>query len=102
MSDDMWRRGSGGGADDDEFDDFGELRFSDEETAKSSAGSVGASVPGAVVGSSSGAAAQPVSTSALAPSRARPARPDLRVVIVKVSSRKGVPTRGRVSELAPR
>ncbi|MFM8847986.1 MAG: phosphatidate cytidylyltransferase [Actinomycetota bacterium] len=32
MSDDMWRRGSGGGADDDEFDDFGELRFSDEET----------------------------------------------------------------------
>ncbi len=33
MSDDMWRRGSGddtnGG--DDEFDDFGELRFSDEE-----------------------------------------------------------------------
>ncbi len=32
MSDDMWRRGSGNGSNDDEFDDFGELRFSDEET----------------------------------------------------------------------
>ena len=32
MSDDMWRRGSGNGPDDDDFDDFGELRFSDEES----------------------------------------------------------------------
>lgn len=35
MSDDMWRRGSGNGPNDqndDEFDDFGELRFSDDET----------------------------------------------------------------------
>ena len=30
MSDDMWRRGSGSGQDD-EFEDFGELRFSDDE-----------------------------------------------------------------------
>lgn len=31
MSDDMWRRGSGDGSNDDDLDDFGELRFSDEE-----------------------------------------------------------------------
>jgi len=30
MSDDMWRR-NGGAGDDDQFDDFGELRFSDDE-----------------------------------------------------------------------
>ena len=30
MSDDMWRKGSGSGQDD-EFEDFGELRFSDDE-----------------------------------------------------------------------
>ena len=37
MSDDMWRRGSGSGGDDDDFDDFGELRFSDEESDDESA-----------------------------------------------------------------
>ncbi|NDH47692.1 MAG: hypothetical protein EBX99_07585, partial [Acidimicrobiia bacterium] len=32
MSDDMWRRGSGDSdGHDDEFDDFGELRFSDDD-----------------------------------------------------------------------
>jgi phosphatidate cytidylyltransferase len=32
MSDDMWRRGAGNGPDEgDDFDDFGELRFSDED-----------------------------------------------------------------------
>ena len=30
MSDDMWRKGSGSGQDD-EFEDFGELRFADDE-----------------------------------------------------------------------
>ena len=36
MSDDMWRRGSGSGQDD-EFEDFGELRFSDDEGDEESA-----------------------------------------------------------------